>query len=229
MKEPYLMRALFIFLLAALISINSVAESVPEELPPLDPSYVGVHGMVLMNKSSSVFAYHLPLYHKPHNVQLLYKLEVKNVALLNLVRDNDMVTIKPKPFNLQHLMRGEKLAIEADIYMGHFERDGMLVYENMTLQFTKKLYMRKLDDIEASSNTQEYDAVTFDDSNRIYIHRLQQAPSYDHLIHIDLNAGCLTKFNTSSAVPKRTELQYKFFNCGTMKPLYYETQDFKKH
>ncbi len=223
------MKALFAYLLIILVSLNSVAESVPEELPPLDPAYMGVHGMVLMNKSSTIFAYHLPLYHKPHDVQLLYKLAVKNVALVQLVRDNDMVTIKPKPFNLQRLMRGEKVALAADVYLGHFERDGMLVYENMTLNFAEKLYMRKLDDIKPSNNEQQYDVVSYHKNNKIYIHRLQQSPSYDHLIHIDVNASCLTKFNTSSPVPKRSELQYKFLNCGTMKPLYYETQDFEKH
>ena len=223
------MKALIISLFFIMFSSYSVAESAPEELPPLDPAYVGVHCMVLMNKASTIFAYHLPLYHKPHDVQLLYKLDVKNVALVHLVRDNDMVTIKPKPFNLQRLMRGEKIALEADIYIGHFERDGMLVYENMTLNFAKQLYMRKLDDISPSSNNQEYDVVSYRKNNKIYIHRIQQAPSFDHLIHIDVNAGCLPKFNTSSAVPKRTELQYKFLNCGTMKPFYFETEDFKKH
>jgi hypothetical protein len=223
------MKALIISLFFTMFSSYSVAESAPEELPPLDPAYVGVHGMVLMNKASTIFAYHLPLYHKPHDVQLLYKLDVKNVALVHLVRDNDMVTIKPKPFNLQRLMRGEKVALEADIYIGHFERDGMLVYENMTLNFAKQLYMRKLDDISPSSKNQEYDVVSYRKNNKIYIHRIQQAPSFDHLIHIDVNAGCLPKFNSSSAVPKRTELQYKFLNCGTMKPFYFETEDFKKH
>ncbi|MFT5635678.1 MAG: hypothetical protein ACI89T_001132 [Cognaticolwellia sp.] len=103
----------------------------------------------------------------------------------------------------------------------------MLVYENMTLNFAELLYFRKLGEINPSSNQQEYDVLSYSNTNNIYIHRLQQPPSYDHLIHIDVNAGCLTKFNTSSPVPKRSELQYKFFNCGTMKPLYYETQNFE--
>lgn len=223
------MRAWFTCLFFLFASTNIFAESAPEELPPLDPAYVGVHGMVLMNKSSTIFAYHLPLYHKPHDVQLLYKLDVKDVALMQLVRDNEMVTIKPKPFNLQRLMRGEKVALEVDVYTGHFERDGMLVYKNMALNFAEQLYVRKLDDLKPSSKRQEYDVVSYRKNYKIYIHRLQQAPSFDHLIHIDVNAGCLTKVNTSSPVPKRTELQYKFLNCGTMKPFYYETEDFKKH
>ena len=223
------MKVLNTFLLFAVLSFtfNALAETEPEEPAPLDPAYMGVHGMVLMSKSSSVFAYNLTSYKKPHDVQLLYKLNVTNVALVSLVRDNDIVTIKPKPFNLQRLMRGEEVSIEADIYIGHFERDGMLVYENMTINFDEQLYVRQLDDLKPSSNAQEYDIVSYRSSYKIYIHRLQQKPTFDHVIHIDVSAGCLAKFKTKSAVPKRSELQYKFFNCGTMKPFYYDTESFK--
>ncbi|WP_286262666.1 hypothetical protein [Thalassotalea atypica] len=211
----------------AFISLNIHAEE--EKLPPLDPAYMGVHGMVLMSKSSTVFASHLPLYNKPHNVQLIYKLEVKDFNLVQVVRDNDLVTIKPEAFNLQRLMRGEKMTINAELYIGHFERDGMKVYDNVSLVFDKQLYMRELTDIAPSSNEQEYDVVSYNSkADRLYIHRLQKAPSFDHIIHIDRTAGCLNKFKTSSAVPKRNELQFKFMNCGTMKPMYFETQDFNQ-
>jgi hypothetical protein len=196
------------------------------ELPPLDPAYVGVHGMALFSKSSSIYASHLPLYMKPHDVQLIYKIENKDLALLQTVRDGDLVTIKPKPFNLQRLMRGEKMVINVDVYSGHFERDGMLVYENIPITFAKLLYVRKMDDLKESSRMQEYDVINLRKNYKIYVHRIQQAPSFDHILYVDVEAGCLGRFNTSSAVPKENELLYKFVNCGTMTPLYYETKDF---
>ena len=220
-------KSVLVAIVCAFMSYSSFAEE--EKLPPLDPKYMGVHGMVLMSKSSTIFASHLPMYHKPHNVQLVYKLEVKDFNLVQVVRDNELVTVKPKPFNLQRLMRGEKVTVNAELYIGHFERDGMKVYDNITLVFDKQLYMRELSDIKPSSNEQEYDVISYNSkADRLYIHRLQQAPSFDHIIHIDRTAGCLDKFNTSSAVPKRNELQFKFMNCGTMKPMYFETQDFTK-
>lgn len=217
-------------LLAIAIFIASFSVFAEEEkLPPLDPKYEGVHGMALMSKSSTVFAYHLPTYHAPHNVQLLYRLEVKDFNLLQVVRDNDLVTIKPQPFNLQRLMRGEKMTIKADVYIGHFERDGMKIYSGTDIVFGKQLYVRELTDIEESSNQQEYEIVSYNSKDdRLYVHKLQKAPSFDHIIHIDRTAGCLNKFKTSSAVPKQNELHFKFINCGTMKPMYYETEDFKK-
>jgi len=125
------------------------------------------------------------------------------------------------------LMRGEKMVIMADLYSGHLDRDGMLVYENIPITFAKKLYVRELDDIKESSNQHEYDVVSLKKNYKIYIHKIQKAPSFAHLLNIDLEAGCLTRVRTSSAVPKETELLYKFLNCGTMKPLYFETKDYE--
>jgi hypothetical protein len=216
-----------LLLLLPLLSQTSFAADEEKAPPPLDPSYMGIHGMVLVTQGSSIYASHLPLYKKPHNVQLLYKLDNNDLAVLQTVRDNKLITIKPKPFNLQRLMRGEKMVIEADLYAGHFERDGMLVYKNISLAFDKQMYLRTFEDIKPSSRKQEYDVVSLRSNYKLFIHKIQQAPSFDHILGVDLTAGCLDRFTTSSAVPKETELQYKFLNCGTIKPLYFETEDFQ--
>jgi len=103
-----------LFGLLFLLSQVSFAEDEVKKLPPLDPAYMGVHGMVLFTQGSSIYASHLPFYRKPHNVQLLYKLDNNDLAVLQAVRDSQLITIKPKPFNLQRLMRGEKMIIQAD-------------------------------------------------------------------------------------------------------------------
>lgn len=220
-------KVFFGILLLSLFAQVSFAEEDVKKLPPLDPAYMGVHAMVLVTQGSSIYASNLSNYKKPHNVQLFYKLENKDLAVLQTVRDSQFITIKPKPFNLQRLMRGDKMVIQADLYAGHFNRGGMLVYENISLSFDKQLYVRTFDDIKPSSTKQEYDVVSLRKDYKIYIHRIQQAPSFDHILGVDLIAGCLGRFNTSSPVPKETELQYKFLNCGTIKPLYFETEDFQ--
>lgn len=207
------------------LSVVCLAEE-KKALPPLDPAYMGIQHMTLFSHASNVYASFMPRYSKPYNVQLLYKLSVKDLALLQTVRDGQLTTIKSKPFNLQRLMRGEKVVVNADIYTGHFGRDGMIVYKDMALEFDKLLYVRKMDDLKKSSQWQQYDVVDLRKSYKIYIHRIDQAPSFDHIIHIDVEAGCLSRFKTSKVVPKETELQYKFINCGTMKALHFESEDF---
>lgn len=221
------MRSKLLIFLFFVLSFTVFAEE-KKELPPLDPEYEGIHGMVLMTQGSRIYASHLPLYHKPHDVQLVYKIESKEIHFLNMIRDGGFVTIKPEKFNLQRLMRGEKMTIKADVYRGHFERDGDLVYKDKEIVFDKQLYVRELKDLSKASKWQEYDVIDVGRTQRIYIHKITETPSFDHLIHVDLEGACLQKFKTSKVVPTVKELQYKFINCGTMKPLYYETQDFEK-
>ena len=193
----------FILVVLLCLFCSPVSAFEQEELPPLDPKYKGVHGMVLFAHNSNVYAYHLPLYHMPHDVQLLYKIDTKDLALLQLIRDAQLVTIKPEVFNIQRLMRGEQMVINADIYMGHFERDGMVVYQQRPLNFARQLYVRELNDLVESNNVQQYDVVKIRGTEHIYIHQIQQAPSFDHVLHIDIEAGCLAKFRTSTAVPSQ--------------------------
>jgi hypothetical protein len=204
-----------------------LAEEEAVEPEPLDPAYMGLHGMILMNNGSNLFASHLPTYNKPHDAQIIYSLEISDTAIVYLVRDADMVTIKPRPFNLQRLIRGESFTVKADVYMGHFEREGMLTYENMDITFEEQLYLRLLDKPQNSHISQTYDSVMLKNNQRILVHQIQKAPSYDHLVLLYDNVNCVTKFGTSSAVPSQSELNNKISFCGSLKPLYYETQDFQ--
>jgi hypothetical protein len=216
-------------LLATILLFSSMvlAEEEAAEAQPLDSAYMGMHGMVLMNNGSNLFASHLPTYNKPHDVQIIYSIDIPDAALLYLIRDAHMVTIKPKPFNLQRLMRGESFTVKADVYMGHFEREGMLTYENMDITFEEQLYLRLLDKPQNSHVRQTYDSVMLKNNQRILVHQIQKSPSYDHLVLLYEGVNCVTQFGTSSAVPNQSELNTKISTCGSLKPLYYETQDFQ--
>ncbi|MFQ3194086.1 MAG: hypothetical protein ACI9N3_000899, partial [Colwellia sp.] len=176
--ELFLMKKILLTLLLMVLNSTSFAREDVKELPPIDPTYMGEHSMVLVSQRSSIYALVMTTYNRPSNVQLLYKIANKDLALLQTVRDGQLTTIKTKPFNLQRLMRGEEMVIMADVYAGHFARDGMLVYENIPLTFAKKLYVRELDDISESTNKQEYAVIDLKKNYKIYIHKIQQAPSF---------------------------------------------------
>lgn len=220
------MKKIVSFIGLVMLSLSAFAED--EKNKPLDPGYEGIHGMVLVSKSSTLYAYHLPLYKKPHDAQILYKVSSKMAPVTYLVKDADLVTIKPKKFNLQRLIRGESMKIIADVYMGHFERGGMKTYENVEFNFDEQLYVRMLDDkIDASSTRHRYDSVSVGKKERILIHQIKQAPSFDHLVLLYDSVSCMTDLVTGSAVPRESELISRLSFCGRMKPLYFESQDFQ--
>ena len=222
------MRLLLTLLLITISGFVTAEEEKKVELPPVDPAYKAKHPMVLVNKGSSIIAMNLPTYNSPHDVQVVYKIGNPDVAFLGFVRNAELITVKPQAFNIQHLMRGEEITIIADIFEGDYQQGGSLIYSQKELVLGKQLYARELKGLSESSQWQDYDIINLGGTERIYIHKIQQAPSYNHLIFVDLVNACMQKFRTSKRVPPVNELTYKFVNCGTLKPLYYNADDFKK-
>jgi hypothetical protein len=216
------------FLLFAIIiqSFSAFSEEEVKELPPLNPKYMGIHGMKLFNKGSAIYASHMLKLEEPHNVQILYRLSVSDLALLQLVKDADLVTIKPDEFNLERLIRGEKLEINADVYLGNYKKDGMETYSDVNIVFNKMLFAKVVTP-EKSSKRQKYDVVQARNNERILIHQIQTPPSYEHIIYLSDDVNCVTNFTASSAVPQQNEIHYKLTYCGAMKPLYYNSEDFQ--
>ncbi|WP_076417031.1 hypothetical protein [Colwellia sp. UCD-KL20] len=208
------------------LSNIALAEEEPKPLPPLNPKYMGIHGMKLFNKGSSVYASHMLTLKAPNNVQIIYKIDINELSLLQLVKDADLVTIKPEAFNLERLMRGEQIEVNADVYMGNYKKDGMLTYKGMKIAFDKQLFVKVIDKPEESNKRQKYDIVQLRNNERILVHQIQQPPSYEHLIYLSDNVNCVTNFTASSSVPKENEIHYKLTYCGAMKPLYYNAEDF---
>jgi len=218
---------LFVILFFALNSLGlAIAKEV--ELSEKVPSYNTEHTMILLNRGSSIFAINLPTYNPPHDMQIVYKVENPDIAFLELIRNAELITIKPHPFDIQNLMNGAEITITADIYEGDYRQSGSLIYSNREIIMSEKLYSRKLNDLAEPSQWQDYDLINLGGTERIYIHKIQKAPSYNHLIFVDLVNACMQKFRTSKRVPAENELTYKFINCGTLKPLYYNADDFKK-
>ncbi|ALT00046.1 hypothetical protein [Lacimicrobium alkaliphilum] len=191
-----------------------------------DSDYDGTHGMVVFTHESGLYASHMPMHTKPHDAQIIYKISPGDPFLYFLAKDADLVTIKPETFNLQHLMQGEKLTVKADVYMGHFERGGSLQYEQMEVTFLEQKYFRMIEPQSEPSTLQVYDEVELDRGGRMLVHQIRGVPSYDHLILVFENIGCIRQFDVGQAVPKEAFLINRLSACGSMKPLYYETQDF---
>jgi hypothetical protein len=225
------MKHLLAIFAVSFLSFNLLAEEPAVVEPePLDPGYMGVHGMVVFTNGSTLYASHLPTYKKPHNAQIVYRIDSSGSHLIHLARDADLVTLRPKPFNLQELIRGNEITVKADVFMGHFERGGFNTYQDVDITFTKQVYVRMLEDfdLDVSSIRRRYDSADLNSGARLLIHQIQKAPSYDHIVLFYEKINCITQFNSSNEVPEQGELINRLSFCGSMKPLYYETQDFQK-
>ena len=193
----------------------------PPPPPPLDPKYMGVHEMVLMSSESDLFAMYIPSLTDPKDQQLIYLVDAKGPNLFFLARDADRVTIKTDKFNLERLIRDQPVEINVHAYLGDISKDSQPVYRDIPLNFVKQLYYRPLEDIEPSGLRQTYDIIDVNNKDRMMVHRIKNAPSFDHVVLVEDARTCVTQFFASAAVPKEEELLMKLLFCGSLKPLYF--------
>lgn len=213
-------------LLLLLTFLLQAEQSTDTTAKPTERKHEGSHGMVLMAAGSTLYASLMPQYAKPHDVQLVYSVSAENPAVVYLTKDAELVTIRPEPFNLQRLLRGESVTLKADIYLGHYRRGGMLTHPNQEITFDEQLYKRSLKDLPKPDKVQIYDQIVLRD-DRILIHQIQKAPSYDHLVLVQGGNSCFTEFKMRDAVPDESELLRRLSFCGPLKSLYYDAAKYK--
>ena len=175
-------------------------------------SYMGSHGMALLmpmpinqNSSSqstpldstplvSALAYHMPLYAKPHDYQLLYRVTFSK-QILEQLTFNSLVSILPEKFDLQKMINGESFTVKAAFYQGHFERGGNKKVE-AEVNFVSPLYQRSLTNLNRATVSAEFDTVVLDEQFNVVskaalspaqaaktvtlaIHQIASRPSFD--------------------------------------------------
>ncbi len=201
-----------------------------EQQPPLDPAFMGVQKFAFVANNTNVYAYYMSSYDKPNNYQILYKVSQIPTALRIMVRDaqgdGNVVTVITKPFNLQNLIRGNNVTVDAEVFLGHFDRGGMSVYPQVPITLSEQMYVRELVDLAPSSNRHKYDTVRIDNETKILVKQVTMAPSYANLILFDDSRSCVTEFYASSAMPSVNEIYMKLIYCGSMKPMFFDNSDF---
>lgn len=190
-------------------------------------SLVGSHGMVLFqDQEQQLYVSHLPLYYRPHDHQIVYKVSITGDTNVNKLLEQGMVTVLPDVFDLSVLLQGKPLSINTKFYQGHFERGGKQV-EQHKLIFTEPVYLRavKKNGIKPKS---QFDIVQVSEQQSLYIHQIEQSPSFDLLGLIDND-----KVKTNTVLcDKAKELSQQALmafskRCGLPKPIYIEYKDFQ--
>lgn len=214
------MKVIVTFLLLVIaVSVNSAQQH--------QHSLVGSHGMVLFqDQDQQVYASHLPLYYHPHDHQIVYKVAITENNKVNKLLKQGMVTVLPDVFDLSVLLQGKPFSIGTKFYQGHFERGGKQVAQHK-LTFTEPVYLRAVKQGGVKSKSQ-FDIVRVSEQQSLYIHQIEQAPSFDLLGLIDND-----KIKTNTVLcDKAEELSQQALlafskNCGLPKPIYIEYKDFQ--
>lgn len=140
-----------------------------------------VHGMLLFGNKST-YVSHLPMFHQPHDYQLISEVELKNIGTnrtvekyLKVKKDDAIFTLVPKPMDLTKVMAGEIKTFEATIYQGHFERQGTPLGQAM-VSIKKIITALKI----AKEKGPSLDFISFGHDGEYFLaHVIKGQPTYD--------------------------------------------------
>lgn len=148
-----------------------------------DPA--SIHGMLLFGKSQ-IYLSHLPMFHAPHDYQVILKAELnpegKDAYLESLKTSSDTVyTLAPESFILPEMIKHPH-PFKAQIYKGHFERGGTLIAENVTVNI-QVLYFKKFSNIEVRPLKGSY--LLFGNKEEQFLaHLITAKPDFDQIVKV---------------------------------------------
>lgn len=167
----------------------------------------GSHGMALFGGKDALYASHLPMFHAPHDYQVVLQVHVADPKLDAALRHRldgktALWTIDPEKFELDRLAPNAPAPVrefKADLVDGHFERGGKMQYAGATVVVDKVLMFRKLSPDTARRDSARYVQLG-SGKQRYLVKEIDSRPDFDHIVAIASTAGAS---NAPVVLPKR--------------------------
>jgi hypothetical protein len=173
-----------IFLAFAHVRPVTAEELSPDRAPSSDPP--GSHGMLVLG-TDVVYMSHLPMFHVPHNYQLIFEAALEADVLADYRRDSNAhaglyYTLVPTGrWVLPDTIR-DGASFTADLYRGHFERGGMPIRQGITVEVQRIVHFRRFDDGRKPDPAQW---IAFGRGREQFLaHRIEAAPDMDQVVQL---------------------------------------------
>lgn len=156
----------------------------PPQAAAQGPSH-GVHGMVLFGGRDGLYASHLPLFHAPHDNQVVLKVRFADAGLDAAMRarldgKTALWTLEPERFALHRLApdAADPLpGFRANVVEGHFEREGTLRERQAALLVERVVLYRTLSPQPAVQAQSRYVPV-----GPFLLKLVDSRPDFDHIV-----------------------------------------------
>jgi hypothetical protein len=168
---------LFTFIFLALMAFESKADI---------PS---THGMVLFG-DHQLYASHLPMFHAPHDYQLVTKISIipwqTRVDVFKQYQQHKaegetLFTLVPEKMDLTLVINGQKNQFVATVFAGHFEQGGTPI-GTVKVTVTQVIFTKKLNPKEAQTKPEYF---KFGNKDETYaVHIIKGKPSFDEILKL---------------------------------------------
>jgi hypothetical protein len=190
--------SLVVFSLAFVLQCRSAHAAEQTASTSAGPS-MGEHGMVLFGGGEGLYASHMPMYHRPHDVQVVFRLHIENATIDDAMRRElaqhpVLWSIVPERFEIDRLAptaANPVLHLHADLVRGHFERGGVVVYAGVDIGIERVLMYRRLDADAPKDGKAAYQVIDAGPNAKEHflVKRIEGRPDFDHIVPFIMKAG----------------------------------------
>jgi hypothetical protein len=177
---------------ALLLAAAWLAAPGAEAQPPAAVPSMGEHGMVLFGGHDGLFLSHMPMWHRPHDTQVVLQVHLadarRDAALRRELAARPVLwTIVPERFELDRLAPDAAdpiRAFHADVVRGHFERGGKTQSTGDEFVIERVLFDHRLAPSPASAPALHYRVVDAGGATREHflVHWIAARPDADHIL-----------------------------------------------
>lgn len=142
-------------LATSMVSVASLAAEPADATakPASQPVGYGSHGMAVFGGRDGLYASHLPMFHAPHDTQVLLRFHLADAKVdaslrARLALRPQLWTLDPEHFDLHRLQPGHEQPLKqfnARFVQGHFERGGVERFAGQTVVVDEVLLFKPLD------------------------------------------------------------------------------------
>lgn len=202
-----------------------------------NPTY-GEHGMALFGGKQGLYASHLPMFHAPHDYQVVLKIRLSDKAQDKALRARldgkaALWTLAPEKFEIDRLAPGAAnplAGFRASLVLGHFEQGGATQYTGAGVIVEQVLLFRRLSADAAQAQTARY--IQLGSGTRRYlVKQVDSRPDFDHIVAIAApRAMPAQPFNVPKQALEQTPvqaLQRALPGSRVLGTVYFSTEDLK--
>lgn len=162
------------------------------------------HGMLLVG-TDVVYLSHLPMFHSPHNYQLIFEAALPDKVLNRYRADSKahpdaLYTVAPTRQWVLPAQILEKGEFKLDLYRGHFERGGVLIERGVPVSVARIVQFRRF---EPGRSPDAGQWIAFGRGREHFLaHRIEGPPDMDQVVQVTKSApeGRALQLGTSGAM-----------------------------
>lgn len=157
----------------------------------------GTHGMALFGDRAGLYASHLPMFHAPHDVQVVLRIRLEDARADAALRRElaarpRLFTLEPERFDLQRLAPGaaEPLArFAARLFDGHFECGGKPQGVAQAVAVDEVLLFNDLMAVAAQGDSAGRYVAIPAGRPRFLVKRIDRRPDFDAIVALGETTG----------------------------------------